>query len=343
MSRNIVIHPNRGTTGSTAQPYISFDGLSAATINLVVEDDGSITFDGDTGSLFGISDSKDGLLSSVNDVSGLPILAVYDNDYIYMGKWDEPTLIVSGQSWNIIGGSGHTVNSGVTNSAIIGGAGITATTSNTTYVPNLNILTINTGTSVNNLGIDVNGNVIVGSSGGTSYWTLENGSLKDTEGGHTITNSTISSLIGGGAGADINSADYAIILGGSGNTITGNGDYSGILGGIGNSVTQESKYSVLLGGGVNTVGGAAIASSVLGGTLNDNDGDYSSIVAGSANTINNGVLRTVILGGNNITATQNDSVYVPDLYLTNLPSESVLGTDANGKIIAGTGGGMVKS
>jgi hypothetical protein len=121
MSRNIVIHPNRGTTGSTAQPYISFDGLSAATINLVVEDDGSITFDGDTGSLFGISDNKDGLLHSVNDVSGLPILSVYDDDRVVMGKWDEPTLIVSGQTWNVIIGSGNTINNGVLRSAVIGG------------------------------------------------------------------------------------------------------------------------------------------------------------------------------------------------------------------------------
>jgi hypothetical protein len=130
MSRNIIIYPNRGTTGGTDQPYITYSGLNAGTISQVVEDDGSLTWDGDTGSLFGISDSKDGLLSSVNDVSGLPILAVYDNDYINMGKWDEPTLIVSGQTWNIIGGSGHTVNNGVTKSAIIGGGNITATTSN---------------------------------------------------------------------------------------------------------------------------------------------------------------------------------------------------------------------
>jgi hypothetical protein len=166
MSRNIIIYPNRGTTGATEQPYITFSGASAGTINLVVEDDGSVTFDGDTGSLFGIADSKDGLLSSVNDVSGLPIFQVYDNDYIYMGKWDEPTLIVSGQSWNIIAGSAHTVNAGVERSAIIGGGNITATTSDTTYVDNLNIGTLGTGTSVNNLGVDAGGNVVTGTAGG---------------------------------------------------------------------------------------------------------------------------------------------------------------------------------
>jgi hypothetical protein len=39
----------------------------------------------------------------------------------------------------IIGGSGHTVNNSVENSVILGGKSITATTSDTVYVPNLNV------------------------------------------------------------------------------------------------------------------------------------------------------------------------------------------------------------
>jgi len=70
----------------------------------------------------------------------------------------------------LIGGSGNTINSYIKNSVVLGGESITATTSNTVYVPNLNIKTIGVGTSVNNLGIDSNGNVVVGSasSGSTS-------------------------------------------------------------------------------------------------------------------------------------------------------------------------------
>jgi hypothetical protein len=111
MSRNIVIYPNRGLTGATDQPYITFSGLTTGTISLVVEDDGSITFDGDTGSLFGISDNKDGLLHSVNDVSGLPIFQVYDDDRLVMGKWDDPTVIISGETFNTLIGSGLTADS----------------------------------------------------------------------------------------------------------------------------------------------------------------------------------------------------------------------------------------
>jgi len=166
MSRNIVIYPNRGLTGSTDQPYITFSGLTAGSISLVVEDDGSITFDGDTGSLFGISDNKDGLLHSVNDVSGLPIFQVYDDNRLLMGKWDEPTLIISGQTFNILGGQNHTMLGGVTGSTIMGGKNITGSTSDMTYVPQLNIGVLGGGVSLNNLGIDVDGNIVTGSAGG---------------------------------------------------------------------------------------------------------------------------------------------------------------------------------
>lgn len=63
----------------------------------------------------------------------------------------------------------HSTNSLVTGdrSVVLGGQNITGTTSDTVYVPNLNINNLGTGTSVNNLAIDSNGNVVVGSSGST--------------------------------------------------------------------------------------------------------------------------------------------------------------------------------
>ena len=61
MSRNIVIYPNRNTTASGSEPYITFSGTTGGTISLVVEDDGSLVFDGNNGGLFGIEDNKDGL------------------------------------------------------------------------------------------------------------------------------------------------------------------------------------------------------------------------------------------------------------------------------------------
>jgi hypothetical protein len=109
MGRNIVITPNRSSTGSTQQPNIAFSGLSAGTISLLVEDDGSLVYDGTYGSLFSISDNKDGLLHSVNDVSGLPILQVWDDNRVILGSFNNPALTVSA-STTFIGPTGSTTS-----------------------------------------------------------------------------------------------------------------------------------------------------------------------------------------------------------------------------------------
>jgi|694.fasta_scaffold02019_3 hypothetical protein len=90
--------------------------------------------------------------------------------------------VIAGGYGNTVSGYGSTVSGGYTNTVIgdcsfaisnnsvimgdrivvIGGSGITGTTDDTVYVPYLNIGNISTGTSVNSLGIDSNGLVIVG-------------------------------------------------------------------------------------------------------------------------------------------------------------------------------------
>jgi len=95
MPRDIRIYPKLGSTSSNDFPRIEFNGLSASSISLKVDDDGSVLYTGTYGTLFNISDSKDGLLHSVNDISGLPILQVYSYDYVQMGKWDKYSLVVN--------------------------------------------------------------------------------------------------------------------------------------------------------------------------------------------------------------------------------------------------------
>jgi hypothetical protein len=95
MPRDIRIYPKLGSTSSNDFPRIEFNGLSASTISLKVDDDGSVLYTGTYGTLFNISDSKDGILHSVNDVSGLPILQVTSLDYVQMGKWDKYSLVVN--------------------------------------------------------------------------------------------------------------------------------------------------------------------------------------------------------------------------------------------------------
>jgi len=88
MANDILITP--------ASASIQFSGSTANTIRLVVEDSGSVAFYGNSGSLFGISDSLSGSLMSVNDISGFPILEVTSDDTVTMGTWNADTLVVTG-------------------------------------------------------------------------------------------------------------------------------------------------------------------------------------------------------------------------------------------------------
>jgi hypothetical protein len=153
MPRDIRIQPNRSTTGSTQQPTIYFSGTTAASINLKVEDDGSIVFEGNNGGLFNITDSKDGLLSSVNDVSGLPIFSVYSSDKIIAGGYNQNALVVDNDKV-FIG----------TNTVPVP-AGTELTVSGNTLI--YGSVTANT---ILNYGQTVNGNLIV--TGTSSFNTL---------------------------------------------------------------------------------------------------------------------------------------------------------------------------
>ena len=95
MARDIRITPKLNSTTANDFPEIQFGGLSSSTIKLKVDDDGSVVYTGTYGVLFNVTDEKNGLLHSVNDISGLPILQVYSWDYVQMGKWDKYTLTVN--------------------------------------------------------------------------------------------------------------------------------------------------------------------------------------------------------------------------------------------------------
>lgn len=70
--------------------------------------------------------------------------------------------LVSSPYSSILGGKNNIVSAAY--SSVLAGFGITASTSNTAYVPKLNINTLHTGTSINNLGIDSNGFVVSATS-----------------------------------------------------------------------------------------------------------------------------------------------------------------------------------
>ena len=57
--------------------------------------------EGSSGSLFEVVDSLSGSLMSVNDISGLPILEVFDTDKVVMGSFNQNTLVVTGSKVGI--------------------------------------------------------------------------------------------------------------------------------------------------------------------------------------------------------------------------------------------------
>jgi hypothetical protein len=129
-------------------------------------------------------------------------------------------------------------------------------------------------------------------------------------------------------------------------------DSNVILGGDSNRITpsQTGKNNTIIGGNTNEIGGVSrVDNNIILGSTNsfitnsylstngvsilggDNNsilgGGNSAIIGGQNNTILSSPQRAVILGGQNITGTTDDTVYVPNLIVTNdhiLHSDSVL-------------------
>lgn len=99
MPSDILIIPNRSST-STA-PVIQFSGSAANNIRLEVLASGSVVFLGNSGSLFSVIDILTGSLFAVNDISGLPILEVFSDDRVVMGRFASNTLVVTGSNVSI--------------------------------------------------------------------------------------------------------------------------------------------------------------------------------------------------------------------------------------------------
>ena len=183
-------------------------------------------------------------------------------------------------------------------SVVLGGQNITGTTNDTVYVPGLNIRDIGAGTPIINLGLDANGFVVTGTTGGGSaFWEAGTGTgaLQATPG--TLTTN----------------GNYSFIAGGNSNIIQTNSHNSALIGGTGNTIA-DSEFAILLGGMLNLVDDISDYSGVIGGNNNSvaNTSSSSLIIGGTGNTIS-GADRAIILGGHNLTATTNDTVYVSNI------------------------------
>ena len=98
--KNIVITPNIGS--STADPKIVFSGADASTAaqNITLQvyptNNGTLSFEGNAGQLFSITNSMSGTIYSVNDVSGIPSIEVLDTGTIKLGQYSGSILLGTG-------------------------------------------------------------------------------------------------------------------------------------------------------------------------------------------------------------------------------------------------------
>ena len=81
----------------------TYDDTHRYTGSLEILGSGSTILDvqGSQGQLFSVTDSLEGTLMSVNDISGLPILEVTSDDKVVMGTYNQNTLVVNGDKVGI--------------------------------------------------------------------------------------------------------------------------------------------------------------------------------------------------------------------------------------------------
>ncbi len=87
-----------GTTATTVtlevvgQTKLSGSGQNVLTVIGSGDTEPLFTVQGSSGELFSITDDLTGSLFAVNDISGLPILKVFDDDTVLMGNYQAPSL-----------------------------------------------------------------------------------------------------------------------------------------------------------------------------------------------------------------------------------------------------------
>jgi hypothetical protein len=89
--KNIVITPNIGS--STGNPTVAYSGANATvgpqtiTLNVYPDSNGTLSWEGSAGQLFSVTNSLTGTLFSVNDVSGIPSIAVQDTGQVTLAPY----------------------------------------------------------------------------------------------------------------------------------------------------------------------------------------------------------------------------------------------------------------
>ena len=161
---------------------IQFSGSAYASIKLTVDASGSLLVSGNSGSLFSITDNLSGSLMSVNTIAGLPIMEVFSDNRVNIGKYASEAIKVQSGGSDVAFGSGSVMF--VTSSGRVG---------------------IGVNTPLNKL--DVAGNIscsaITASFFGTSSWSTNSLTASSLISGNSynITNLTASNISASGTGS----------------------------------------------------------------------------------------------------------------------------------------------
>jgi hypothetical protein len=320
--------------------------------NTIDSSDGAGIFAGSGNTIDGGSDR-----STILAGTGNVINSTSNNSGIFVGSYntidDSDRVVILGGYQNtisghtdasIIAGTGNTINDGQ-GEIIIGGTDNTIANAPRSIIIGGENITLNGVSNAVSIGGRFN-NADSGGIGRASYEFLGGGEYNSIDG------SKSSSIIAG-TGNTVNVDHYGGIFGGRDNTInSGGGDSfdNTIIGGQGNFVGTNLIFNTSSGN--TTVGGTSNVvlnshfSSIIGGRdnkISSNQPISSSIIGGDSNQIS-GASRSVIIGGSGITATVDDTVYVPNLNIGTLgvgTSVNNLGVDTSGNVVVGSAGGTI--
>lgn len=132
-------------TGSTSLPELGFNITpNEITQDITLPDDSTVYYYGELNIASGYT---------LTIPSGTTLELINPNITFITGDTDNNSVL--------IGGVDNVIDSSAINAVVIGGVNITGVTSNTVYVPKLNINNLTTGNTINNLGVDSNGNIII--------------------------------------------------------------------------------------------------------------------------------------------------------------------------------------
>ena len=209
-----------------------------------------------------------------------------------------------------IGNNAYPLSNGELNQIVIGslaeGQG-----SNTVVLGNSSIVSTQLRGNVNTTGsLKVKGPGDLG--GANAANTIAAGGAVVAGSNNTVNNTD--AAIVGGAGHTV-SGDTSVIMGGESNNV--NSSFSGIFAAASSTITNADT-SVILGGYQQSLQGARTY--LLGGNQNNisNSGaEFSGIIGGQGHSIATAITASAIIGGKNITATKNETVYVPNLEVVN--------------------------